>query len=263
MGLPVILLIGKAGVGKDSVAAELATKKNVVCLAQADPIKRLAKLLFDLDDQALYGPSEERNKPIADLCLRARASDYTSHRHKVERVACSFFRGLGLEVDPLRIEIALLKYVNDVENKAEREPVTTRYILQTLGTTWGRGLHPDVWTEYAIKTATKLLEGNHTYDQKTGLTYTSGSYYSLVVITDGRFRNEILKAKSLGCRIVKIERQTHLSQQAQTSGVIGHQSEVELDTIPGNWIDERILNDGSLEDLQGRVQKFYSRLFMF
>ena len=64
MSTPIIIVSGKAGSGKDTVAAYIADKYNGVCIAQADPMKRFVKNLMGFSDNQLWGPSEARNTRV-------------------------------------------------------------------------------------------------------------------------------------------------------------------------------------------------------
>src|SRR4051812_6363608 len=61
MTLPIILLVGNAGVGKDAAGAALGKVLGFKRTAQADAIKRIAKELFGFTDDQLWGPSSARN----------------------------------------------------------------------------------------------------------------------------------------------------------------------------------------------------------
>ena len=54
---------GKAGSGKDTIADYLVEKKGFKKIALADPIKRLVKDVFVLDDKTMYD-RVEREKPL-------------------------------------------------------------------------------------------------------------------------------------------------------------------------------------------------------
>lgn len=51
VNLKIVGLIGDARVGKDTFASEFVTKHNFIPLAFADPIKAVARLLFDFTDE--------------------------------------------------------------------------------------------------------------------------------------------------------------------------------------------------------------------
>jgi hypothetical protein len=77
-----------------------------------------------------------------------------------------------------------------------------------------------------------------------------GSTTNLVVITDGRFRNEIEAVQVAGGVALRIIRPgSGLSAAAEAGGVKGHQSERELNEIADDEFDAVIYNDGTLEQL--------------
>ena len=57
---------GKAGAGKDTFADALVTC-GFVKVSQADPMKRFCREVLGFTDAALWGPSEERNRPVPSL----------------------------------------------------------------------------------------------------------------------------------------------------------------------------------------------------
>jgi hypothetical protein len=59
----IIGLLGQAGAGKDTTADFLVKNHNFVKVALADPLKRIARDVFDFTDEQLWGPSEKRNAP--------------------------------------------------------------------------------------------------------------------------------------------------------------------------------------------------------
>jgi hypothetical protein len=68
--------------------------------------------------------------------------------------------------------------------------VTTRYIMQTLGTEWGRQtIHPDIWIRYLTRRLTAPSNLN-----------------ADIVISDIRFDNEAIALRELGAKIVRVER---------------------------------------------------------
>lgn len=57
---------GKAGAGKDTFADALV-EQGFVKVSQADPMKRFCFEVLGVSEAALWGPSAERNRPIAHL----------------------------------------------------------------------------------------------------------------------------------------------------------------------------------------------------
>ncbi len=56
-----IAFVGKGGVGKDTATTYAASKYGFCRIAFADPVKRIAKNVFDLSDNVLWGESNLRN----------------------------------------------------------------------------------------------------------------------------------------------------------------------------------------------------------
>jgi energy-coupling factor transporter ATP-binding protein EcfA2 len=133
--------------------------------------------------------------------------------------------------------------------------LTPRYALQTLGTEWGRKISPAMWSEYAVRTARTLLAGGCSYDRAKGLTsldenratpdkilaeQTQG--FDFVIITDGRFRNEIVNVKAIGGTTIEVMA-PYKHDTIGEAGVANHRSEAELKAIPNHFFDFVIVND--------------------
>lgn len=87
----------------------------------------------------------------------------------------------------------------------------------------------------------ELLGGDKGYSQTKGVYDAPGKMVDLVVIADGRFRNEILSVTTRGGEAWRITRDTGSSDS--------HSSETEIETIPGHFFNDTINNYGSLEEL--------------
>jgi hypothetical protein len=59
----IIGVTGQAGVGKDTFAEYMVMKHRFARIALADPMKRIAREVWDFSPKQLWGPSSERNKP--------------------------------------------------------------------------------------------------------------------------------------------------------------------------------------------------------
>jgi hypothetical protein len=241
---PIIMLKGAAGVGKDTVAALIkAQDPKIISLAMADPIKRLASKMFGIPYAYLWGDSIERSKPIEGFSMDPIPNIVSRVHIEVENIV----QVIAAE-DPVAYQCSnpmdtLSKYLAELKTYSKYNPVTTRYILQTLGTEWGRNkVHQNLWVLYAIRTINRLLVGGLDYTSPGGLAYNKNTYYNAGLITDGRFRNEVLKAKNIGCTILHVSRSTELSDLAKRTGAPGHQSEAELETIPDYWADYILVN---------------------
>ena len=101
-----------------------------------------------------------------------------------------------------------------------------RYLMQTLGTEWGRNLvHRDVWLLIA-KQAWKTIPPT----------------YKGMVIPDVRFENE--------AAWIREEGELWIIERPGVAAVESHISEAGITPKPG---DKLIINDGSFEDLEAQV----------
>jgi len=251
---PIVLLCGKSGSGKDTAAGMLRDEFGSVSIAMADPIKRFCALVLGFDNQALWGESSLRNaldtrfatnpdglfsaalsrtwSPEAqDWIGSLEISSRGNKRHWVER----------------RIREKWIPMLQQFV--AENGGLTARYALQTLGTEIARqAVGPDVWVNKAIKTAEPILLGRQ-YHATQGVLVQEDAPVPFVVITDGRFPNEILRVKRAGGYAILIE-----SPDKDTGT---HASENSLKDVPQSWFDSVIWNDkldlGSLRRAMGRT----------
>lgn len=62
MHMQIIGITGNMGVGKDTMADYVVAKYGFVKISMADPMKRIAKEIYEFSDEQLWGPSEFRNQ---------------------------------------------------------------------------------------------------------------------------------------------------------------------------------------------------------
>jgi hypothetical protein len=250
--IPMIILCGNAGVGKDTVGNYLHSNHGAVCLAQADLMKRICKTVFGFTDQQLWGPSQFRNEidgrfPKGKMC----------HVKYSEQTFWTNFREFDGN-DGAYYSFKFKEWFYSCIRHGEVEGLTPRFCLQTLGTEWGRAIDQNLWTNIAVDAAFKLLSNpGLDYIPSEGLVKRKSENCrwesGLVVITDGRFRSEILKVSSVGGFAIKIVR----------PGVVGlnsHASETELKDIPEIFFDAIINNNDSLDLLRVKTDQMVSRL---
>ena len=235
---PIILVCGNAGSGKDTVADKIVSFiPNSIKLAQADEMKRFAAKVFKFNDQQLWGPSEKREE-VDERYDRPRYWDAAVTRFNQE--SAIWVHELGLEGNA---GAALTAWFFALP----REELTPRHVLQTIGTEFGRTQRYDLWTKKATNDAEKLLNGGYSYSREHGVQAGPKLPYDLVVISDGRFRNEVLNVKKLGGGAIKVV------PPSPTSNAGKHQSESELDNIPYSWFDI-VLENNKEHGLAGLTQ---------
>lgn len=263
MSYPILIITGEAGSGKDTVAAIVARGMYGQTIAQADPMKRLAKLIFGFNDDQLWGPSEMRNAPDATwtkVALQEKARAIAAVVADMRSRSVEARTGIvGLEswledvlpgCDHQQPGLALQAWLeNTLVECIKRGSMTPRYVLQTLGTEWGRNFSKNIWVDYAMRTAQALLNGGFSYDRAKGLVADAAARPpNLVIITDGRFRNEVLAVKAIGGKAWRVD-PVGVTESADVAvakaGVAGHASETEQRGIPQHYFDVVIKNDKS------------------
>lgn len=166
---------------------------------------------------------------------RARSGKNTA-ANVLERMAIK--RGLTVEqfafADPLKAMIGELGLFSMNELDCIKEQiipsigVSPRFLMQTLGTEWGRDIvHPNLWV---ILMKNKLL--NSTADLK--------------IVTDVRFENEARLIRSLCGGIVRVVR-------CHDNKVAEHKSE---DSIDDRFVRYTLYNNSTLEDFISQVEHF-------
>ena len=247
MSLPLIIVGGKAGVGKDTAAGIIGRKYGAVLIAQADPLKRLALWAMHFSQEQLWGPSEMRNAPDND---KERILDSWQNSKESKE---AWLDDIGM-YHP-RFADKLQDWFNQyvATPLLKQGCITPRHVLQTLGTEFGRANRPDVWVSYAQDRAIYALANNQKYDREAGLSpkAVNEPVTGMAVITDGRFPNEIIATKRNGGFAFKI---TGPGETSLGGVAAQHASETEMDKIPGYWYDEIIYNakDG-IANLEGKV----------
>lgn len=247
-----IILTGAAGSGKDTVGRFIAEELNGVLIAQADPMKQFVGKIFGFDAKALWGPSEERNRPInmpldeLDEFWSRCAGNLTTHSQAfLDDVLPDV---VGSQRYPATDE--LRRWFNMLRSTYKAN-LSARIALQTIGTEWGRKVRPTMWNEWVIRKMPLLLDGGWRYANETGLVPDpSFSGYGVVVVTDGRFRNEVrgvVEAGGHAIRIVNSEKEAAAATSGLSRiGVVGHRSEEEMKSIPPHWFRVTLINDKTL-----------------
>jgi hypothetical protein len=137
----------------------------------------------------------------------------------------------------------LTSLVNCLYGDAKDEPVealgqTPRRMLQTLGTEWGRSVHPDVW----IKCKKAVIDS---YDNE------GRNLMDLVLIPDIRFDNEAVQL----CDVVVAIDRPYNPDALKTAEATGHASE---SGVSGCYVDISVSNDATLADLEASVPAIWA-----
>jgi hypothetical protein len=221
---PITIICGNAGSGKDTLASYMVKRgkqlgQNIGTIAQAAPLKDFGKTVFGFSDEQLYGPSQCRNghDPRYDTDT---AWNVAYGRMVANPQFATLFCTGALLISETEMRAKLSDWFTYYCSKF-KGCVTPRNMLQQLGTEFGRALGEDIWSNIAIATAMKMLKND----------------CSMVIITDGRFRNEVLNVKKWGGTAV------HICDINATEQASGHRSEVELASIPSSWYDVLVRNN--------------------
>jgi hypothetical protein len=237
--LPLVAIAGRAGSGKDTLGQAMAAAGNGVCVALADPMKRLC-LGLGFPEENLWGPSEKRNE-VVRVRFDVGYPGASAYKTILDHAREVFGDNRMYDANHL-----LEKWFHDLLDKNETGELTARYALQLVGTEVGRAVDRDCWTNYTVRTAKMLLGGGYRYEAREGLIPDPTYNCDLVVVTDCRFRNELVGVKSAGGWSIQVLRPDTADP---TGGVAGHTSETELGSIPGWFFDTTITNDRTREDL--------------
>ena len=228
----VLGILGNKNAGKDTVGKMVTDSCNGKSIAFATPLKELAAVVFGFNADQLWGPSGERDKPDPrydkshpDLMRTWRIAD-----NQFAAYAPYWLQRIGhSEAMPmLRAWLGTMKKL---------DYLTPRWVLQTLGTEFGRAVTPDVWVAYGLKDAADRLSRGA----------------GIVVITDTRFLNEARTICEAGGAVWHIIRSsasldTHASERDQA------------DPEMKQYVTEVIYNVGSLQDLETLVGGAVGRL---
>lgn len=251
--IPLILITGKAGSGKDTVANFIAEERRGCTLAHADPMKRIVHKLWGIPTENLWGPSQKRNEILdTQKWPMHRPGDSGWQADNVMSVLTNnsyvedkMRKLLGNKIPFNYATEKFWDWVDWAKDKVKNgQPFTARFLLQTLGTEFGRTVHANIWTDYAVDTAIKLLGGEYNFyaPQDGANRFEDLTALDTVIITDGRFRNEVLNVKRVGGICIRVDGETISTDSA---GVKNHASETEQNSIPDSWFDYIFRNDKS------------------
>lgn len=169
----------------------------------------------------LYSPVPQSGKTFAATVLTHNGFQPLSFAEPLKHMAVEFMMGLGYTKDQ-----ALKLAWTDKEKVLPEIGKTARFILQTLGTEWGRNqIDNDVWiTSFRLR----------------------AKKFSNVVVDDVRFENEAVAVKEMGGEMWMIRRPSATKN-------FDHASEGALDNWDG--FDHFIDNSGTLKDFREKIDE--------
>jgi hypothetical protein len=222
--LKIIALMGRSEAGKNTAGEMLCDMGQGAQMAFADKLKKIAGEMFSLSDEDMNtekGKAAPTTLPclLCPTCHTPEVEEFTQEYTKLAR--CKVCGVIG-------------------DSKVFNGFWTPRTILQFLGTECFRKISPSVWSDYAISSARKIL--------------TSGAApkgpVPFVVLTDLRFKSEAEAVWAVGGQVWRIRRP---ETDELATGLKGHASENEQDSIPDSKCQAVIMNDGTLDSLRGRL----------
>jgi hypothetical protein len=216
----IIGLIGQKRVGKDTVASiiknidiDIDKNYNFKCMALADPIKDIARIMFNFTEEQLYDDA----KDIVDPKWGIKPRD--------------FFEQFGTNI----MQFDIYKYLPNLETQVEKRLFWVHSLLA------------------------KLKDYDHNKN-------------SNVIVTDVRGLHEICEInkftgrKAIFIRIVKkmeIENKSYYIDKVNINNVNSfplHITQREPNEIPDEYIFDTIINDGTLDDLNKKVENVWSKI---
>ena len=257
-----IVICGRKGHGKDTVAGRLVRKYNFTQIAFADPIKRIAHEILDIDADSLWGPSPLRERRLSDVLHDTRktkvneaywlrcAERMDAYTPMVNDLFVDL-NGARHCVDPIP---SLGFFLQRFAAKRDHE-LTVRHILQHLGTEWGRSLWADVWCVDALRTMSHLRSGG-AYDAVQGRreqTRRSGTpRLSDFVVSDCRYPDnevKLLTGKGTHGKLWWVDAERRIPTVFH-AGQTEHSSEPTMKDIKKAGHKPRVIdNNGTRKDL--------------
>jgi hypothetical protein len=169
----------------------------------------------------LNGYARSGKDTFAEIASNAFPCASLSFAEPMRRFVCELMDIPRSELDSIKEEPCMLFGGN-----------TPRYVLQTMGTEWGRGMISDtLWVDVTMNKAKSMIDRN---------------IVDVVFVTDVRFENEAKAIKDAGGIIISVERPDVKISES------GHASEA---GIPDEYKGIVLLNNGSLAEYKRQVLK--------
>ena len=207
----IIGLIGQKRVGKDTVASiikniDIDKIYNFKCMALANPIKDIARIMFNFTEEQLYDDA----KDIIDPKWGVKPRD--------------FFEQFGTNI----MQFDIYKYLPNLESQVEKRLFWVKSLLAKI---------------------------QNDKDKKQN-----------VIITDVRGLHEINEinkftdGKAIFIRIIKKMEIENKSNIYNVNSFPLHITQREPNEIPDEYIFDTIVNDGTLDDLNEKVENVWNKI---
>jgi ABC-type dipeptide/oligopeptide/nickel transport system ATPase component len=242
-----IALLGASGSGKstvtDIIAQEYGSRAHTVAFAFA--IKDFAANVFGFTNEQLWGPSELRNVIDDRFSGEARLITFNQIDRRFKKYAPVWLlNNLPTDLSYSNAFDALKKWYATVKT---HDAITPRFVLQTLGTEFGRNVHPDIWIMSTIAKTKKVLQTGYAIQPFRAI-----YKCDIVTASDLRFVNEAQAWINAGGEIWLITRPN--MSDIDKAGVVNHASEQDYKNPEmQKYVSRHLLNDGDLNYLKKAV----------
>jgi energy-coupling factor transporter ATP-binding protein EcfA2 len=247
-----LAICGVSGSGKSTVSEMVNTVLaergyRVHSIAFAEPLKDFGGRVFGFTHDQLWGPTSSRNAIDERFSGDAALMTWAQVDRRFRAYAPVWLAEiLPPGIDKAKALSSLCVWYAETRSQPQ---ITPRYVLQTLGTEWGRALDADIWARSGVVRADRALEKGYETPPMRAIWQCD-----LVVVSDLRFLNEAQQWTSANGMIWYIDRPDLDESATANAGVAGHKSEQEQKSPEMRQYDTHtIVNNGSLDDLKGKV----------
>lgn len=242
-------IVGSAGSGKDLVS-DWFVDRGFVKISFADFAKRFLSKAFGLTEFQLWGESSKRDEEFevndnwwSNAALRLT----TSLKEILEDVLAPGKRSEGI--------LKLLDWFSGLRRDYPTR-ISSRVMLQTFGSDWGRQVDMDMWAEATHRTIDVLSLGGFVYTQRYGLVHNRNADSPKgVIISDHRFINEMELTRMYDGHLIKVKRLS--SQDKIPPGIKGHISETEQMMVEDSNFDLILELPEGIENVHSILDEVY------
>lgn len=241
--MQIIGVSGRRKSGKDTVGSMLVQSYGFQRVALADRLKQLAHLIFDFDENQLFGTDAEKAEPDP---RGARNSYWNDVEESIGAFDAELREVSGVENAPDLLLGVVYKHIRPLGAS-----LSARKALQFMGTEWRDACgRPSMWIDWTFGDIERLSRGNRIYSPMHGIE--SVSYAPALthfVITDIRFPHEVKAVHDHGGKVWFADAEDRLGPLDPKE----HASEPRIELFRP-IVDLVIDNNGSLEMLHGHVR---------